>query len=538
MKRNSRSSRGRVVIAVCAALATGTLLAGCGGASSSSSSSSSSAATGGGDTVDGTATLDIAMPVAQSLDPRQAPEPGQLLISAWPVYDRLIQVGPDARYQPMLATKWEFSSDGTTLTLTLRQGVTFSDGTPFDAEAVKANLDAYQKADKTAVQASLADVAGVTVLSGDTVELQLKKASTTVLSALSSTLSGIMVSPKALNSPDLAGHPVGTGAYVIESFKPGQSVVYKRRTDEGGIWDPKTGKPAEVAITSYSSSEAMENAVKSGQADVITWSAGDKKPFQSQLDSGQLQAHVLTQSTNTVGLNIKPSVKPYDDVKVRQAINHAINRQAIVEALQPANRPRVQPWPEQLPGFDSAREGAYPYDPAKAKELLAQAGHPDGFDGGEMLVAQVPGFSAVAEAVQADLAAVGIKIQVRVMDIYSLVTEWAKAPNPLELMYMNTSSIDAYSWLQRLFVNPLWRPAGADPELVKLTEGVDDPALTDEQRAEKVGRAVAYATDNALYAPLWQGSGGYVATGKVRGLDDVASVHGGVADLRNTYLAQ
>ncbi|GIH68082.1 ABC transporter substrate-binding protein [Sphaerimonospora thailandensis] len=533
MKRNSRLRRRRGAIALCAALATATLLAGCGGASSSSTAATGS----GGDTVDGNATLDIGMPVPQSLDPRQAPEPTQLTIGTWPVYDRLLQVGPNAQYEPMLATKWEFSPDGTTLTLTLRQGVTFSDGAPFDAEAVKANLEFSQKADKTAVQAYLADVAGVKVVSADTVELQLKKASTTVLSALASTLGGIMISPKALNNPDLATHPVGTGAYVIESFKPGQSVVYKRRTDEGGIWDPKTGKPAEVTITAYSSLEAMDNAVKSGQADIVTWE-GHKQPYQAQLDSGRLQTQPLSQALNMVGLNIKPSVKPYDDVKVRQAINHAINRQAIVDALQPVTTPRVQPWPEQLPGFDAARESAYAYDPDKAKQLLAEAGHPDGFDGGEMLVAQTGALPAVAQAVQADLAAVGIKIQLRSLDVYAMVTGWAKAPNPIQLMYMTLPSIDPYSWLQRLFVNPIYRPTGADPELVKLIEGVDDPSLTDEQRAAKVGEAISYATDNALYAPLLQGIGGYVADGKVRGLDDFASVNGGVADFRNTYLVK
>ncbi|GIH68049.1 ABC transporter substrate-binding protein [Sphaerimonospora thailandensis] len=534
MKRNSRS--GRAAIALCAALVTGTLLAGCGGASSSSSTS---AAASDGNTVDTDATLDIGIPVAQTMDPRQLPEPAtQLLITSWPVYDRLIQVGANGQYEPMLATQWKFSPDGKTLTLTLRKGVTFSDGTPFDAGAVKANVEFYQKADKTAVQANLANVADVTVVTDDTVELQLKKPSTTVLAALSSMLGGIMISPKALNSPDLASHPVGTGAYVIESFKPGQNVVYKRRTDSASIWDPKTGKPVKVTISTYSSPEAMENAVKSGQADIVTWSSGDKTPYQSQLDSGQLQAHVLPGVLNMVGVNIKQSVKPYDDVRVRQAINHAINRQAIVEALQPANSPRVQPWPEQLPGFDSARESAYTYDPAKAKELLAQAGYPNGFDGGEMLVAQANVMPAAAQAVQADLAAIGIKIQIRTMDMYALVTEWAKAQHPLDLYYMSTSSIDAYSWLQRLFVNPVWTPAGADPQMVKLIEDVDDPALTDEQRAEKVGEAIAYATDNALYAPLWQGVGGHMASGKVRGLDDVASVNGGVADFRNTYLVK
>ncbi|GAA4503874.1 glutathione ABC transporter substrate-binding protein GsiB [Actinoallomurus oryzae] len=511
---------------LCAVLA-GLVLAGCGGATGG---------TGNG-AVDRNADLRIGMPVPQSLDPRQAPEPSQLLIGTWPVYDRLIQVGPQARYEPMLATKWAFSAGGRTLTLTLRHGVTFSDGTRFDAAAVKANLDASMAAAKTVVQQNLADVARVDVSGNDVVNLRLKAPSTTVLSALSSTLGGVMISPKALTAKDLATHPVGTGAYVIDSFRPGQRVVYERRTDKGGIWDTRTGGPATIEITTYPSRDAANNAVKSGQADIVTW-PGDKKPIQSLLDSGRLQARALDTALNMVGLNLNRTVKPYDDIKVRQAINYAIDRNAIVKAFMPSSAPRVQPWPVGLPGFDRAREADYPYDPAKAKTLLAEAGFPNGFDGGEFLVAQAEAIPQAAEAVQADLARVGIRIKLRTVDVLSLVTQWARSKDPGELMYMSMPSIDAYSWLRRLFVNPTWVPAGPDPQMARLIRGTDDPGLTDAQRSARIGAAVDHATADALYAPLWQGVGGYLADAKVKGLDALASVNGGIADFRNVGMTR
>jgi peptide/nickel transport system substrate-binding protein len=523
MRLTGGSASRRVAYLLCAALT----LAGCGNANRPS----------GGGAVDQNADLRIGIKVPQSLDPRQAPEAAQMLVGTWPVYDRLIQITPQARYAPMLATKWSFSAGGKVLTLTLRKGVTFSDGTPFNADAVKATLDAYLAAGKTTVQQTLADIARVEVAGPDTVKLDLQAPSTTALAALASPVGGGMISPKALHGKDLATHPVGTGAYVIDSFQPGQKVVYKRRTDKGGIWDPSTGKPATVEINTYPSPDAMSNAVKSGQADIVTW-AGDRKPIRPLLDSGRLQAQPMGTVLNMVGLNLNKKAKPYDNVKVRQAINYAIDRDAIVQAFVPSSAKRVQPWPAGMPGFDNAREGAYRYDPAQAKRLLAEAGYPNGVDGGEILVAQTGTIPQAAEAVQANLAAVGIKIKLRTVDVLTLVTQWAQGKSTGEVMYMSLPSIDAYSWLRRLFLDPAWTPAGPDPQMVQLIQGTDVPTLTDAQRAAKVGAAIKYATDNALYAPLWQGAGGYLGGAKVKGLDDLASVNGGVADFRNVWLVR
>ncbi|QIX26505.1 hypothetical protein ncot_07720 [Nocardioides sp. JQ2195] len=521
--------RRRTFLVTCAAVAVAALVAACGGATSSGANSDSGE-------VDRSAHLRIAYPVTQSLDPHLAPEPAQLLIATWPVYDRLIQVSAQATYEPMLATEWEFSPDGKSLTLTLREGVTFSDGTPFDADAVKANLDNYIGATGTALGANVAGIAKVEVVDPSTVKLDLKSASTTVLSALSSELGGVMISPKALGGKDLSTHPVGTGAYVIDEFQPGQKVTYKRRTDEGGIWDPKTGQSATVSISTLGDTEATTNALKGGQADLIVWSSGVDR-FQTDIDSGKLKHTVMDGVLNMVGLNFNHTRKPYNDQLVRQAVNYAIDREALVEAFMPDSAARVQPWPDGLPGFDEAREDDYSFDPDKARELLEEAGYGDGLDGGEIAVANVGVFTLAAQTIQSNLKDVGINVTLRNVDVYTLVTEWAQGKADAELMYMSLPSIDAYSWVQRLFVNPVWS-VGADPEIATMSTGLDDSTMSEDDRAARTAEIIDYASEKALYAPLWQGVGGFMSTPNVQGLDDLASVNGGVADFREVYLTK
>jgi peptide/nickel transport system substrate-binding protein len=392
-------------------------------------------------------------------------------------------------------------------------------------------------ASNSLVQANLADVASVQVVSDYVVQLNLKAPSTTVLAALAGEQGGDMISPKALHNKNLGSHPVGTGAYVISSFTPGQQVVYTRRTDKGGIWDPATGKPAKIVITAYSSPQAFQNALTSGQANVVTW-FGDKTPYQTQIAAGQLQGHIMSGVLDTVGINFNRAVKPFNNPLVRQAVNYAINRNAIVSAFSPGSAPRVQPWPQGLPGFDPSRENAYPYDPAKAKSLLKQAGYPNGFNGGTFLNAQSSNIPQAAQAVQADLAAVGIKINLQEVNDYSLVSQWATSHAPADIFYMSQPSIDASQWLQRLYANRVWVPTGPDAQMAALIAGTDNPTLSSQALAAKVSTAINYATSNALYAPLWQGAGGYMASTKVKGLDNLASVTGGVADFRDVYIVK
>lgn len=515
-------------IACLAASVAATVMTGCG---SSSGDGVESGATDTG------ATLRIAYPVLGSLDPSKSPEPAGLAISLWPVYDRLIRVGADSKYEPMLATKWDFSGDGRSLTLGLRTGVTFSDGAPFDAEAVKANLDFAKNADKSQLQLNVANIREVSVVDPSTVRLSLHKPTTAILSTLSSFLGGAMISPKALTSGELDTKPVGTGAYVVSSFKPGQRVTYTRRSDAKGVWDSRTGKPAGVHIVTMDQ-DAKSNALSSGQIDLAAWSAGTEQ-VATLLDSGKLKYQPFRGALTMQGIYFNKTMKPFDNLLVRQAVNHAIDRKKITTALYPpGNTTRVQPWPAGLPGFESSREDTYRHDPVKARELLKSAGYPNGVDAGEMLVNNQGSTPVAAQAVQADLAEVGIKIKLRNMTPFAINTAWSEGQVAAEYHFLTVPSVDPHFLLNHLYANRLWMIGGPSAEMAALIAATDDHAAQPQEMSARVGKAVQLATEQALYAPIEQGVGGSVSSSKVAGLDTLDGGYAGPPDFRYLYLTK
>lgn len=476
-----------------------------------------SAGTSSGDgKADPDATLRLTYAGVQSLDPAKSPGSTAVLSNTWPVYDRLIQISEDGEYLPMLATKWTFSPDGKTLRLDLREGVTFSDGTPFTASTVKANLERYRAEPVSKGPTSM--IKSVEIVDEHTVALHLAAASRAVLGALSASAPGIMISEKALDNPDLTTKPVGSGAWVIDGFRPGESVSYKRRTDKGGIWDPETGKVAGIEIA-VRSTQAAYAAIRSGQVDVVL-SNGDVSELQTGIDQGTLKMRPLKNASTTAAVYFNRTMKPFDDLRLRQAVNYAINRKPLVKALLPTTTARVQPLASVVTGFDESLESAYPYDPAKAKQLVAAAGYPDGVDGGTFYVANWEPFPDAAQIVQADLAKVGIRIKLELMDIRQLSTGgYGKANKPGAINFMSYPGLEPGVDLAWFLNNPLTMPGGVPADIVKQIAAIDDSTASDEERASRAGAVVKWATDNAMYAPLWQGVPGWVMTDKVHGVE-------------------
>ncbi|MFC0863172.1 ABC transporter substrate-binding protein [Sphaerimonospora cavernae] len=508
-------------------LAVGVLsLSACGGSSSSSE-------TGG---IDLDATLRTTYAGVQTLDPAKNTGSTAMMSNTWPVYDRLLQISEDGEYLPMLATEWTFSPDGKALTLKLREGVTFSDGTPFDAETVKVNVERYKKEPMSADASAIID--NVEVVDDHTVKLHLTEASQQVLTAISSAAPGIMISPKALASEDLGTKAVGTGAWVVDSFRPGQQVTYKRRTDEGGIWDPDTGKVARIEIESRTT-DAAYAAVRSGQID-IALSNGNLAPLQPQIDSGQLIVRALKSATTTAAVYMNQTVKPFDDVRVRQAVNYAIDRDAIVKALVPTTSARVQPMASSVNGFDESLEKTYPYDPAKAKQLLAEAGHADGLEAGTFYVANYAAFPDAAQVVQASLAEVGIKIDLELYDIRQLVTQYSKSKKPGSFHFLSFPGIEPGADLAFFLDNPLTLPGGVPDKIAQLIERIDDPTVSADERASRAAEVIRYATEQAYFAPLWQGVPGWVQSNKVHGVEEGKAFLGvlGGQDLRHAWISK
>ena len=472
---------------------------------------------GGSGERDPDATLRLNYAGVSTLDPGTTAGSTAMLSNTWPVYDRLLQISEDGEYLPMLATDWSFSEDGTALRLDLRDDVTFTDGTPFTAATVAANIERYQQ--EPVSRDATSAIESVEEIDEHTVDLHLSSASRSVLGALSAAAPGIMISENALDNPDLGTHPVGSGAWEIDSFRPNERVTYTRRTDEGGIWDPDSGQVAEVEIQ-VRTTEAGYGAVRSGQTDVAL-SGGDVSELQSEIDQGNLIVRPLQNASTIAALHLNQTVAPFDELGVRQAVNYAIDRSTLVEALNPTTSPRVQPFASVLGGFDESFEEIYPYDPERARQALTDAGYPDGVDAGTIYVANYEPFPPAAQIVQANLEEVGIDIELELMDVRQLANGgYSESGRAAAFYFLAFPGLEPGVNLNWVLESPTTVPGGMPDDISEKIAAVDDSTITVEEQNSRAQEIVEWATENAVYAPVWQGVPGWVMTDKVHGVEE------------------
>ncbi len=199
----------------------------------------------------------------RSWDPAQA-HVGHLLQPYQAAYDTLILREPDGKLSPMLATEWKYNAENTKLTVDLREGVTFSDGAVFDADAAKANLDHFREANGPQM-AQLKSVTDVKVVDADTIDIELKAADP-ALEYFLSQAAGLMGSPKALGTEGIKTEPVGSGPYVMDkaaTVKDSQAVFTARE----GYWNKDLQKYQKLTLKVLTDPTARTNALVSGQVD-------------------------------------------------------------------------------------------------------------------------------------------------------------------------------------------------------------------------------------------------------------------------------
>ena len=485
--------------------------------------------------IDRDASLRMIFPLESSLDPTDIPIPAAAMLVLWPVYERLIQAEPDNTYSPMLATEWAFSKDGRTLTFTLRDDVTFTDGTPFDAAAAKASLDFLRTSKAVSASGPLADITEVVAADDVTLEVRLAAPSTAVLGALATPTSGSMISPAAIESGNLDTEPVGTGAYEVTAFDPGVSVTYERR-DDGDVWDEDTGQVASIQMQAQTSPEARINALRSGQTDLVTYGSEDQSALASAVDSGQLS---VTQQPSVLSyaLYLNSSSGAFADPLVRRAVNYAIDRQGIAAVKGDGTTPRVQPYFDGMPGFAADLEDAYAFDPDQARQLLKEAGRADGIDAGEVIVANASGFPKLAEAVRSNLADVGIDIELKVVDILQANAQWSEGKSAGLVYYMSAPDPEPINYFERIYANPYWFVGTMPAALEAKMKGIGDPTRADEQD-DLIASLNQYVTEEALTAPLFQNSVGYAYSPKVRNVGGAPFSQFGTSDFRTIAVSK
>jgi peptide/nickel transport system substrate-binding protein len=324
---------------------------------------------------------------------------------------------------PWLATGWEVGPDLKSITLTLRKDVKFHDGTDFNAQAVKWNLTQFSSGSAndpiTRVRAELSAVSSIDVLDDYKVRLNLSRWDNTLVSNLAYAAGG-MISPTAFQKNGQAwceNNPVGTGPFQFVSWQKDVSVTFKKFE---GYW--QKGKPYLEGVQWVIIADPMTQlaAFMKGDIDVLLDVA--PKNVGTLQSKGKYQfSSVRTEVLAMIGDSVH-SDSPFADVRVRQAVNYAIDTNTIVKVLTYGLYTVVNQY--SFPGSwaNNPDVKGYPYNPAKAKELLAAAGYPNGFKT-TIYVRQPPAiFADTATAIQGYLKAVDIDAQVQILNFGG----WAK----------------------------------------------------------------------------------------------------------------
>ncbi|MFD2415504.1 ABC transporter substrate-binding protein [Amycolatopsis pigmentata] len=399
-----------------------------------------------------------------SLDPALAATFGSTFLNL--VYESLLKRDDKGEVGPGLAKEWKLSADAKQLDLTLRDGVKFQDNAPFNAEAVKANLDAAPKRGGD-IPNQLSLIETVVVVDPTHVKITMKRPASDLLGILASE-AGMMISPAALGSKDLGKKPVGTGPFLVDVFNQ-TGITYKKWP---GYWDAARVKLDRIEYLTGLDDPARLNALLTGQADLGT-SMRTTQIAEADARGDQLKSSRATVAQiNAIMLNTSRS--KLANPAMRLAIQHAIDRKAIQNALfEGGCQPVAQPFPTTYwasdPALEQSKDAAY--DPDTARKLLQDAG----LVGTplKLYVGSTAVFQNMAAAVQQQLNAIGLKVSVEVLDAVALSK--ARASGDFEA---SIASVQSGRPDPALFVRQFYLPGGIfNPGNTKYT-GIDQ-ALSD-----------------------------------------------------------
>lgn len=441
----------------------------------------------------GTLTLGTSIDM-KTFDPTQA-DPGHDLQYYQAVYDSLLRRQPDGTLVPMIATKWAYNSDRTVLTLTLRDDITFSDGTKLDADAVKANLDVFGTANGPAAS-SFSGVTSIEAPDTTTVVITLKDPDPAFLPHLG-TETGFIASPKAIAAGTLATEPVGSGPYILNvaDTVAGSAYTFDARKD---YWDPSLQVYDKVVMKPIPDPTAIVNALLSGQVDGAL--LGPTTMAQA-VNAGMTKTEYSVDWNGLLILDRDGTRVPaLGNVQVRQAINYAIDKTALVKAVnQGVGEVTNQVFGKSSTAYVKALDDRYPYDPAKAKDLMAQAGYSAGFT---VTMPMVAGLfpDALTAGITQNLKEIGITVAWDTIAINDFISSILQGK--YSMVWFQLAQRDTWTSSKQLLTpNAGYNPFHVvDPTVESLLATVQTGADADAAAAaQKLG---TYIVEQAWFAPF------------------------------------
>jgi len=442
-------------------------------------------------------------------------------------YQGLFEFDKDLKVRNVLAESYTLSKDGLVYTFKLREGVKFHDGTPFNAEAVKVTLDRVTNPDNQLARFNQFNrISKVEVVSPYSVRITLKEPFGPFINSLAHA-SAAIISPTALKkygNKDIAFHPVGTGPFTFEEWKQTDFVKVKKFD---GYW--KKGYPKVDSITWK---PVLENNTRAAMLQTGETDFAYPLPYEqaATLKSNAKLKVISGPSIIVRYISFNMLQKPFDNLKVRQAINYAINKEALAKVAfggyaVPAEGivPQGVLYAHKMP--------AWPYNPAKARQLLKEAGYPNGFESVLWGAYTTTSSQKTIQFVQQQLAQVGIKLAVQALEPGQR-TEWVQtAPDAktakVRMYYAGwSSSTGEADWaLRPLFATEAWPPKlnntayysnkQVDADIAKALISVDDAekAKLYSNAQEQIMKDLPWAplvTEQNLYATSKRLSGVYM----------------------------
>lgn len=349
------------------------------------------------------------------------------------IVEPLVTKDLEGNIQPKLATDWEVSEDGRVWTFSLREDVTFHDGTPFNAEAVKKSFERLLNEEFNLDRRRFyTGITEIEVVDEHTVRFTTEEPWGPLLSFFTYIATAIV-------SPDLAvqkdfTHLVGTGPFKLESWTPGDETILVRNDD---YWGEKP--PLERVIFREVPEDSTRIAMlQTGEIDVDIEAAPQ---LLGQFENDDAFVVVSVPSERGLSLDFNVGREPFDDVRVRQAVLHAINVDDIISGVMFGQASPLSAFPGCTPQVTGCYEitDYHDYDPDRARELLAEAGYPDGFEA--TLVYGSPRYPLhpqILTAIQAQLQEVGIELELVALEWGAYIEELGKP--------VDETSVDVTSW--------------------------------------------------------------------------------------------
>jgi peptide/nickel transport system substrate-binding protein len=429
-------------------------------------------------------------------DPHKVPAASSVRVYAL-LYDSLTKLDENMNIVPNLAEKWEIAPDGKTITMFLHKGVKFHNGKDMTADDVKFSFERIMNPDTGAIAKSyFASVEAIEVKDPTTVVFKLKTADAAFIANTASAYASIVPS----GSTDLTKDAIGTGPFKLEKSEPGQYVLLKKNPD---YFNKDLPKVETIKFQIMKDEAERLAAIRSGKIDISTISADSAKLLEGK--PGVQVKNYQSLEYSYLGINVNK--KPFDNPKVREAISYAVDRNQIVQtvwkgeaALTGPIAPAITNW-----ALDTASYPTYKTDVEKAKQLLAEAGFPNGFETQIETAATYPDMVETAQVIQQQLKAIGINAKINQLEWGNYIEVW-KSKDMNLMVGRNTSGVDADRSMRFFFASTgsanVWNYSNpAYDELVEKALGTVDQAERKKLYEQAQTMLVADAPNLFLASP-------------------------------------